>query len=331
MTAKEIREKYLDFFTSKGHKVIPSASLVPENDPTVLFTTAGMHPLVPFLLGESHPKGKRLVNFQKCIRTQDIDEVGDKTHDTFFEMLGNWSLGDYFKKEAIEWSWEFLTDKKWLGLDSKNMAISCFAGDDEMNVAKDEESAEIWRSLGVPAERIAFLGVEDNWWGPAGETGPCGPDTEMFYWNGEDAAPKKFDPKDESWIEIWNDVFMEYNKTASGKYEPLDQKNVDTGMGLERTAMVLQKKDSIFETDLFLPILKKVQQMSGEQDEKAERIVTDHVKAATFIIADGVQPSNLDRGYVLRRLIRRAIRYGKKLALPDNFLPELSKVVLERL
>src|SRR3989344_4661315 len=229
MTAKELRKNYIEFFKTKGHTLIPSASLVPQNYPTVLFTTAGMHPLVPYLLGEPHPGGNRLVSVQKSLRTDDIDEVGDNFHNTFFEMLGNWSLGDYWKEEAIAWSFEFLTDKKWLGIDPAILGISVFGGDDDS--PRDEESAKIWKFLGIPEERIAYLGKEDNWWGPAGITGPCGPDTEMFIWTGEGQAPKNFDPKDGAWVEVWNDVFMQYNKTVNGSYEPLKQKNVDTGMG----------------------------------------------------------------------------------------------------
>ncbi|MDP2932633.1 MAG: alanine--tRNA ligase-related protein, partial [bacterium] len=250
MTAQELRDKYLEFFRSKGHKIIPSAPLVPANDPTVLFTTAGMHPLVPYLLGEEHPQGKRLVSAQKCVRTGDIDEVGDDTHLTFFEMLGNWSLGDYFKQETIEWSWEFLTDKKWLGLDPMRLAVSVFEGDQD--APRDEESAEIWKKLGVSASRIAYLPKDDNWWGPAGESGPCGPDTEMFFWSDagtsapENFAATKSDPR---WVEIWNDVFMQYNKTADGKFVPLIQKNVDTGMGLDRTLAVLSGQRAVYDTE----------------------------------------------------------------------------------
>lgn len=325
MTAKELREKFLQYFKEKGHTIIPSASLIPEHDPTVLFTTAGMHPLVPFLLGEKHPGGKRLANVQKCLRTGDIDEVGDNWHLTFFEMLGNWSLGDYFKKEAIEMSWEFLTNKKWLGLDPKNIAVSVFAGD--ADAPFDEEAYKIWREIGVPKERIVRLPKEDNWWGPAGETGPCGPDTEIFYWGGEGEAPFVFDPKNKNWAEIWNNVFMEYNKTVEGKYLPLVQKNIDTGMGLERTLAVLQGKKSVYDTELFEPIIKKICEMAGalsgqENDfyasnQKAIRIIADHLKAATFVLGDpiGAVPSNLRQGYVLRRLIRRAIRFAKMIGI----------------
>ena len=299
MTTRELKEKYLKFFEERGHKIIPSASLIPENDPTVLFTTAGMHPLVPYLLGEKHPMGNKLVNVQKCIRTGDIDEVGDDWHLTFFEMLGNWGLGSYWKKEAIEMSFEFLTDKKWLGLDKDKISVSVFAGDSE--IPKDKESAEIWKSLGI--KEIKFLGKNDNFWGPAGQTGPCGPCTEMFY----------------DGVEIWNDVFMEYNKQLKIKsqkskvndeyeYIPLKQKNVDTGMGVERTTAILNNKKSVYETDLFLPLIKLIPE-NAELDERKKRIIVDHIRAIVFLISDGVKPSNKERGYVLRRLIRRVVSY----------------------
>ncbi len=341
MIAKELRTKFLEYFELKGHTILPSASLIPEHDPTVLFTTAGMHPLVPFLLGEKHPAGKRLASVQKCIRTGDIDEVGDNWHLTFFEMLGNWSLGDYFKKEAVEMSWEFLTDRKWLGLDPKKIAVSIFVGD--ADAPFDKEAYNIWRQIGIPEVRIARLPKEDNWWGPAGEIGPCGPDTEIFYWSGEGPVPEKFDPKDKRWAEIWNNVFMEYNKTREGKYEPLKQKNIDTGMGLERTIAVLQSKKSVYETELFEPIIKKIIEMigvpAGEQDEfysnnqKAIRIIADHLKAATFILGDpaGIQPSNLRQGYILRRLIRRAIRYARLIGIDikKEITTPVARVVVE--
>ncbi|MFA4890321.1 MAG: alanine--tRNA ligase [Candidatus Paceibacterota bacterium] len=327
MTSHEIREKFLKFFEEKGHAVIPSASLIPsETDPTVLFTTAGMHPLVPYLLGEEHPGGKRVANSQKCIRTGDIDEVGDESHLTFFEMLGNWSFGDYFKKEAIEWSWEFLTDKKWLGIDKNKLSVTVFEGDS--NAPRDEESAQIWQSLGVPKEKIFYKGKEDNWWGPAGATGPCGPCTEMFIDN----------------MEVWNDVFMQYNKTADGSFEPLKQKparnathsvaggNVDTGMGLERIAMVIQGVNSVYETDLFAPIINKIEKLSANSYQlsaKSYRIIADHIKASVFIIADGVMTSNTGKGYVLRRLIRRAVRHGKLLGIEKDFTKEIAEVVVE--
>jgi len=328
MTAKEIREKYLQFFENKGHKRIPSAPLIPENDPTVLFTTAGMQPLVPYLLGESHPLGKRLCNSQKCIRTGDIDDVGDNTHGTFFEMLGNWSFGDYFKKEAIEWSFEFLT--KELKISLNKLAFTVFEGEKDM--PKDVESFEIWQSLGVKPERIAYLGKEDNWWGPAGAMGPCGGDTEMFYWVGKETAPVAFVPNDKQWVEIWNNVFMQYNKTATGQFEELAQKNVDTGMGLERITMVLQNKNNVYETELFIPIINKIAEISSKpylENEKPFRIIADHIKASTFMLTDGLCPSNTERGYVLRRLIRRAIRYGKLVGIKKEFAGEVAKVVIE--
>lgn len=328
MKADKLREKYLKFFETKGHKIMPSASLIPQNDPTVLFTTAGMHPLVPYLLGEKHPLGNRLVDSQKCIRTADIDEVGDQTHLTFFEMLGNWSLGDYFKKEAIEWSFEFLT--KELKIPIEMLAISVFEGEDE--IPKDTESAKIWENLGIPKQRIAYLGRDENWWGPAGKTGPCGPDTEMFYWTGEESAPVEFDPEDDLWVEIWNDVFMEYNKTAGGKFEPLKSKNVDTGMGLERVAAILQGKDNVFATELFTPIIKKIEEISGKKytdNQKAFRIIADHIKASVFMLAEKLTPSNLDRGYILRRLIRRAIRNAKLLGIENSFAGNVAKIIFK--
>ena len=335
MTANEIREKYLRFFAKKGHKIIPSASLVPENDPTVLFTTAGMHPLVPYLLGEPHSEGKRLVNAQKCIRTGDIDEVGDNRHLTFFEMLGNWSLGDYFKKEAIAWSFEFLTSKEWLAIDPVQLAVTVFVGDD--SAPRDEESATLWQDIGIPKERIAYLGKDDNWW-PAGgkHPGPQGPDTEIFYWTGEKEAPMHFDPKDERWVEIWNNVFMQFTKQADGTLQPLVKKNVDTGMGFERITMVLEGVPTVFETELFVPIINEIERCSGKtyatssEVTRAMRIIADHTKAATFILGDprGVVPSNVDQGYILRRLIRRAVRYGRQIGIDGQFLVPISLQVL---
>lgn len=355
LTAQELRQKYLEFFKSKKHKVIPSASLVPENDPTVLFTTAGMHPLVPYLVGEKHPLGKRIVDAQKCIRTGDIDDVGDNRHLTFFEMLGNWSLGDYFKQEAIAWSWEFLTDEKWLNLDPKRIYVTVFAGDKKLGVKKDEESIKIWKKqfakkdilagvcdLNQKAEkdsRIFLLGAEDNFWGPVGKTGPCGPCSEMFY----DVNPEKGDlkgthselVKEFRLMEIWNDVFMEFNKKEDGTFEKMAQQNVDTGMGLERTITVLSGKENVFDTDLFLPIIEKIEELSGrkyfesEEIKKSMRIVADHIKASVFMLADGVEPSNIERGYVLRRLIRRAVRQGHILGIKNNFTTEIAMVVQE--
>ena len=329
MNAKELRDKYLEFFESKGHAVIPSASLVPKDDPSVLFNTAGMQPLVPYLSGQPHPVGKRLVNIQKCLRTVDFENIGDNTHHTFFQMLGNWSLGDYFKKEAISWSFEFLTGKKWLNIPLKMLAFTVYEGDKA--VPRDSESCELWKSLGVSTERIAFLG-KDNFW-IAGEAGPCGPSTEMFYWTGDSEAPKKFDPNNNSWVEIWNDVFMQYHKGKDGSIIPLKQKNVDTGMGFERTLAVLSGKKSAYETDLFQPMITKMEQLSGKKYKDAQRqmrIIADHVRAAVFILGDGnaVVPSNVDRGYVLRRLIRRAVRYAKQIELPDNSLSVLAELVV---
>ncbi len=330
ITCKELKQKYLSFFQSKGHAVIPSASLIPEHDPTVLFTTAGMHPLVPYLLGQKHPKGKRIADVQKCIRTGDIDSVGDASHLTFFEMLGNWSLGDYFKKEAISWSFEFLTDKKWLGFDENKLSVTCFKGNKD--APKDEEAAKIWQSLGIPKERIFFLPKEDNWWGPAGITGPCGPDTEMFIDTGKNACSPTCQPGCScgKYFEVWNDVFMQYNKKADGTFEPLQQKNVDTGMGVERTVAMMNNLASVYDTDAFLPIIKKIHDLAKEPSQRSMRIIADHVRAATFILGDErhVVPSNADQGYVLRRLIRRAFRHGKMIGIGGPFIAELAKTVI---
>jgi alanyl-tRNA synthetase len=343
MTSFELRQKYLDFFKAKDHAVISSASLIPENDPTVLFTTAGMHPLVPYLLGEKHPARTRLVNAQKCIRTGDIEEVGDATHHTFFEMMGNWSLGDYFKKESIAYSWEFLTgnNDKCLGLDKNRLAVSVFQGD--ADAPFDEGAYNIWSEIfkqnNLPLERIAKLPKKNNWWGPAGQTGPCGPDTEIFYWVGDpDKIPAGFNDDNNLWVEIWNNVFMEYNKNAEGKFEPLKQKNVDTGLGLERVSAVINGLDDNYKTDLFIDIIKKLEELSGRkygadsETTRAMRIIADHLKAATFIIGDnkGVTPSNTDQGYVVRRLIRRAIRYGRQLGITENaWIAKIAAVVIE--
>lgn len=323
MTTDQIRQAYLDFFASKGHAVIPSAPLVPENDPTVLFTTAGMHPLVPYLLGETHPKGTRLTDFQRCVRTADIDEVGDNTHLTMFEMMGNWSLGDYFKKDAIAWSFEFLTTVLEIPVDM--LAVTCFEGDKRFpDLPRDDESAEHWKAVGIPPERIAFMegGVAEskkNWWGPAGQTGPCGPDTEMFYWVGKGEPTGNPKTHDAEWMEIWNDVFIQYNKQSDGRFVEMEKKNVDTGMGLERVAAVLQGVPSVYDTDRMKPIVDRVTtDRSTPERERHARIVTDHLKAATFMIADGVRPSNVDQGYVLRRLIRRAIRSLRQLGIHDQ-------------
>jgi alanyl-tRNA synthetase len=329
----DLIKKYFEFFKSKSHKEIPSASLIPENDPTVLFTTAGMHPLVPYLTGQKHPHGKRLVDVQKCIRTGDIEDVGDEVHHTFFEMLGNWSLGDYWKKEAIEWSFEFLTSRQWLGIPKEKLAVSCFIGDESIGIKKDVESSENWIMRGIPEKRIAFLSRSQNWWGPAGESGPCGPDTEIFYWVGKESPPEKFEPEDKRWVEFWNNVFMQYNKTKNGNYEPLKQKNVDTGMGVERTVAILLGLDDNYKTPMFAPIIKETEILSGkkyEQNKQAFRIIADHLKAAVFILGDerGIKPSNIGQGYVLRRLIRRAIRYGKILGIKESFTTKIAKIIL---
>jgi len=329
MTANELRAAYVRFFRERGHVEIPSAPLVPEHDPTVLFTTAGMHPLVPFLLGNAHPAGRRLVNCQKCVRTGDIEEVGDPVHLTFFEMLGNWSLGDYFKREAIQWSHEFLTGPHWLNLPVRRLAVSVFQGD--ADAPFDQEAYDTWRGLGIPDERIARLPKRNNWWGPAGQTGPCGPDTEMFCWTGEGEPPAAFDAEDGRWVEIWNDVFMQYNKTADGRYEPLAQKNVDTGMGVERVSAILQGRASCYETDLFTPLFAGIQALCGVENpahNRGARIVAEHLRAATFLMADGVKPGNVDQAYVLRRLIRRAIREARKLGVTAPFTRGLGDIVI---
>ncbi|HKK54602.1 MAG TPA: alanine--tRNA ligase [Patescibacteria group bacterium] len=332
MTAKELRDKYLSFFVTKDHSMLSSASLIPENDPTVLFTTAGMHPLVPYLLGQSHASGKRLVNIQKCIRTGDIDEVGDNTHNTFFEMLGNWSLGDYFKEEAIKYSYEFLVSKEWLGLDKEKIAVSVFKGDE--NAPFDEESYEAWLNLGLKEDRVAKLDKKENWWELSGENSPAGPDTEIFYWSKEEPAPLKFNPDDEGWIEIWNNVFMEYQKNSDG-YSKLSQHNVDTGMGLGRTLAVLNNLSDVYKTELLWPIVEKIEDLTGAKYEdrtKEIRIIADHIRAATFILGDdkAVSPSNTDQGYVLRKLIRRALRYMRQLnSEVDYSFKDLAEIVID--
>ena len=330
MNAKDLKKKYFEFFKEKQHKLISSASLIPEHDPTVLFTTAGMHPLVPYIMGQPHPSGKRLVDVQKCIRTGDIDEVGDSTHLTFFEMLGNWSLGDYWKKEAISWSFEFLTSKKWLGLDKSKLYITVFKGDKD--APKDDESVKIWKSLGIPGERIFYLPKEDNWWGPAGQTGPCGPDTEIFMDTGKNKCSKECKPGCScgKYFEVWNDVFIQYNKTKEGKYLPLKQKTVDTGMGVERTAAMLQGKKTVYEIESFAPIIEKIKENAKEQNIKSIRIITDHLKAATFILAENIAPSNLDQGYTLRRLIRKSTRHSRILGIEkENFSSEIAKIIIK--
>jgi alanyl-tRNA synthetase len=335
LTANELRQKFIDFFVSKGHTQISGASLIPENDPTVLFTTAGMHPLVPYILGADHPAGKRLVNYQKCIRTGDIEAVGDPHHLTFFEMLGNWSLGDYFKKEAIAFSHEFLT--RVLGLSIEELSVTVFAGDDE--VPRDEVAYEMWKSLGLPEDRIYFLGREDNWWGPAGETGPCGPDTEMFIDTGRPSCGDDCRPGCScgKYFEIWNDVFMGYKKNADGSYEEMSRKCVDTGMGIERTIAILQGKRSVYETEVFAPIIREIERLSAkhygddEANDTSIRILADHVRTSVFILGDqrGMAPSNVGQGYILRRLIRRAVRHGHKLGIEGAFLGRLAPIVFD--
>ena len=332
-TSAELRALYLKFFQEKGHAVIPSASLIPENDPTVLFTTAGMHPLAPYLLGQKHPAGVRLTNVQKCIRTIDIDDVGDASHLTFFEMLGNWSLGDYYKEEAIAWSWEFLTDEKCLGIPADKLYFTCFEGDGD--APRDTVSFDRWVSLGVDPSHIFYMPKKNNWWGPAGQTGPCGPDTEIFYDTGKPACCAACSPACDcgKYLEIWNNVFMEYNKVADGVFEPLTQKNVDTGMGLDRTIATLQGAKSVYDTDAFRDILAVIAQLSGKNyaaHTRAFRIIADHIRCATFILGDprGVTPSNVDQGYILRRLIRRSIRFAMALGMPEGGLPRIAEAVI---
>ncbi len=336
MTANELRSKYIEFFKSKNHVEISGQSLIPENDPSVLFTTAGMHPLVPYLLGEKHPAGTRLTDYQKCVRTGDIDEVGDPSHLTCFEMLGNWSLGDYFKKESIAFSYEFLTSPKWLALDPRKLSVTVFAGDE--NAPRDEEAAQAWKDNGMPEDKIAYLPAEDNWWA-AGPVGPCGPDTEIFYWVGEGLPPEGSNKGTDSanWLEIWNNVFMQFNRIDEKTLEPLPKKNVDTGMGLERTNCILQGKTSVYLTEVFQPIIKKIEELadytygSDEEKDRSVRIIADHSRASVFIIGDpkGVSPSNVGAGYVLRRLIRRAVRHGMKLGIEKSFLAEIADAVID--
>ncbi len=339
MQSNEIRQKFLDFFEKREHSIIPSASLIPENDPSVLFNTAGMQPLVPYLLGEKHPAGNRIANVQKCVRTTDIDEVGDNTHLTFFEMLGNWSLGDYFKKESIQWSYEFLTDKEeGLGLDPKRLYVTVFEGNED--APKDEESYEIWKgifeSAGLdPKKRIFFMSAESNWW-QAGDDGPCGPDSEMFYdVTGElteGLTKEDFLKADDEQkvIEIWNDVFMEYKKENGKVIGKLPNQNVDTGAGLERLAVMMQRKKSVFETDLFVSVIEKIKETSSNSNKKSERIIADHIRSTVFLISDGATPSNTDAGYILRRIIRRAIRHMDLLGIEDGKLVDLAEVVVEQ-
>ena len=336
MRAQELRAMYLKYFNEKGHSVIASASLFPEDDPTVLFTSAGMHPLVPYLLGQPHPEGKRLTNVQKCVRTTDIDEVGDTTHLTFFEMLGNWSLGDYWKKEAIAWSYEFLTSKKYLGFDPDRLFVTVFAGDEDS--PRDDEAAEAWQSVGIPDERIYFLGKEDNWW-IAGNTGPCGPCSEMFI--EVDEIPKcgpdcRPGCSCGHFVECWNDVFMSYRKLDDGTYEPLPMKSIDTGMGIERTIAMLQGVSTVFDTELFIPLIDRVKELSNkeefaEEDEHLIRIIVDHVRSAVMIMADDrkIGPSNVEQGYIVRRLLRKAIHSADRLGIGQGFMNSLAEIVID--
>jgi alanyl-tRNA synthetase len=335
INSKKLKKLFLDFFSEKDHNLIPNSPLIPEYDPTVLFTPAGMHPLIPYFLGQPHPLGTKLVNVQRCFRAGDIECVGDSSHLTFFEMLGSWSLGDYFKKEAINLSYEFLTNKRWLNLDKKRLSVTVFAGDKDSS--KDDESFMAWKSLGVPDDHIFFLSKEDNWWGPVGNTGPCGPCTEMFYGTEKPLCSSSCKPGCScgKYFELWNDVFMEYNKTPTGYFELLKQKSVDTGMGVEHTAAMLEGKNHVFEIDAIYPIVKTIEELASitvptPAEERSIRIITDHIRAATFLLSDerGVKPSNLDRGYVLRRLIRRAIRFGRLIGIEKNFLNDIAADVI---
>ena len=329
MNAIGIRNKFIEYFIRKGHKAISGSPVVPENDPSVLFTTAGMHPLVPFLLGEKHPQGKRLVDFQKCVRTDDIEEVGDDIHITFFEMLGNWSLGDYFKEDAIKMSYDFLVN--WLHLDPDRLSVTVFEGDEDS--PKDVEAMKVWRSLGIKDSNIFCFGKKHNWWGPAGQTGPCGPDTEIFYDSLKPECSANCNPacKCGKYWEIWNNVFMQYNKNADGLYPPLKQKNVDTGLGLERIAAIVEGKKDIYQTELFSPITDDIKAVSITYDELSTRIIADHIRASCFIIADGITPGNIDQGYILRRLIRRTIRHMRKIGIDPAHISRLGLAVIESL
>ncbi len=326
MNAIDIRNKFLNYFKNNGHSIIPSAPLIPENDPSVLFTTAGMHPLVPYLLGEKHPEGTRLADYQKCLRTVDIDEVGDNRHLTFFEMLGNWSLGDYFKEQSIKYSIEFLT--KELNIPMEKLSVTCFAGDND--APRDEETASIWKSVGMPEERIYYFGKDDNWW-IAGDEGPCGPDTEIFYDTGKEPCGPHCDPSCGcgKYVEIWNNVFMEYYKSKDGTYTKLKQRNVDTGLGLERINMLLQGKETPFDTEIFKPMMDKLQELAKNDNLQSRRIVAEHLRSSMMIIADGGKPSNIDRGYILRRLIRRMIRHLNKLEIDLSYLKELIELNIQ--
>jgi alanyl-tRNA synthetase len=329
-----LKKLYLEFFQKKGHKIIANASLIPENDPTALFISAGMHPLIPYLLGQPHTSGKRLVNVQKCLRTTDIDEVGDSNHLSFFEMLGNWSLGDYFKEKSIQWSYEFLTSQKWLNIDAKRLYFTVFGGDEK--IPRDTESARVWEELGISKEKIFYLPKEDNFWGPIGSIGPCGPDTEIFYDTGKEPCGSECQPGCPcgKFNEIWNNVFMEYNRTQDGEYELLEQKNVDTGMGVERTVAVLQGKDNVYETETFVPLIERIKKLAdidtiSKEQIKSVRVIVDHSRAATFLLAEGIAPRNLEQGYVLRRIIRGAIRHGKLIGIEEEFLSALSLIIIE--
>ncbi|MCT4616961.1 MAG: alanine--tRNA ligase [Candidatus Gracilibacteria bacterium] len=331
VTSKEIRKKFLEYFKAQDHAIIPSAPVVPENDPTVLFNTAGMQPLVPYLLGEKHPLGTRLADSQKCIRTVDIEEVGDNSHLTYFEMLGNWSLGDYFKKESIDWSYDLLVHG--FGIDPKKLAVTVFEGDED--APRDEESADIWFNVGIPRSKISYLPKSENWWGPAGETGPCGPDSEIFYWVGEGEFPPEdsnVENDEDNWMEIWNNVFMEYVKDENGNFNKANQQNVDTGMGLERIVTVLNGKKSVYDTDLFDYIIKAIEEVLNikydEDTMRGVRIIADHTRTAVIMISDGITPSNVDQGYVLRRLIRRAIREAHKFGFEGEFMKNVAEVIV---
>ena len=334
MNTIDLKDTYLKFFESKGHKIIPSAPIIPENDPTCLFNTAGMQPLVPYLKGEPHPQGTRLADVQKCFRTNDLDSIGDTTHHTFFEMLGNWSLGDYFKKESISWSFELLT--KYLNIPVEKLAVTVFKGNSI--VPADTESADIWKSLGIKEERIAFLGEENNWWPNMELLGPCGPDTEIFYWRSEEQVPEKFDPDNENWVEIWNNVFMQYNHEQDGNFVPLKNKNVDTGLGVERVTAILEGYTDNYKSSVWKDVIEKIEEISGlrytEENARSMRIIADHIRAIVMISGDnaGIKPSNTDQGYILRRLIRRMIRYAKKLNIDinSNWEQELATLIINK-
>ena len=335
MQTIDLKKEFLQFFKSKGHKIIPSAPIIPENDPTCLFNTAGMQPLVPYLKGETHPEGKRLADVQKCFRTNDLDSIGDKTHHTFFEMLGNWSLGDYFKEEAIDWSFEFLTKK--LNIPQERLAITVFKGNDI--VPADTETAELWMKHGIKKERIAYLGEENNWWPNMESLGPCGPDTEIFYWRSEEEVPEVFNPDDENWVEIWNNVFMQYNHEQDNTFSQLKNKNVDTGLGVERVTAILEGKTDNYESSVWSDVIKKIEEISGlsyqdEKNKRSMRIIADHIRAIVMISGDnaGIKPSNTDQGYILRRLIRRTIRYAKKLNIDinSNWEQDLANLIIEK-